>query len=227
MATDTTKTADETDPLQLRVPWLLLRIFVALVIAWGILEGATIARNQLVAWYQQSVAWVQRQTKGAEIVKVWVNAEEVPTSELIRRFSLEAKLNPIITHAIIEEESNGRIDAIRFEQHVFNRLPTRDAEQKRMLASSHGLMQVMGYHAAQSCHLQTWAELYDRAKNIKCGLKILSNNLKAAKGGTPAERLRNSLKAYNGSGPIAEEYAERIMARIADLLLTSLEAREV
>ncbi len=183
-----------------------------------------LAREYLLFQYEQARAWAMEQLTRTEIIReyVQIGEDERTTPELIASVSREMGVNPLITEAIIEQESGGKADAIRFEPHVFARLKTGSEDQRRMLASSHGLLQVMGHHAANTCGLKSWSELYKRSQNIRCGLTILKHALHQHRSVMkPGQRLRLALRSYNGSGEKAEQYADSVMARIADKLLTT------
>ena len=143
---------------------------------------------------------------------------EVDTKELVTTISQQMGVNPVITHAIIQAESGYNPAAIRFED---GKTPKGADSATRMKFASHGLMQVMGFNA-KKCGLD-WPDLYSKSDNIRCGLTILKDNLHSIKpNGTPSERLRTALRMYNGSGTMAEQYADRIMGAIADKLLTNI-----
>lgn len=187
---------------------------LAIVGAW---QGGKIASEAILAKYSEARAALVARFSRVEVKEVVRDAEAQPLTALIKSISHEQGINPIITWAIVERESNFNPAAIRFEDGM---MPKNADPQTRMKYSSHGLMQVMGFNAAK-CGLQ-WNELYDRAKNLRCGLSILRANLKSAKGKTPAERLRVALRMYNGRGPAAENYSDAVMGAIADALLQNL-----
>lgn len=183
------------------------------IVALTIVEGATSIGNTLTLQYHVARVAVRSLFVRAPVVRELVPAREVSTSELVATLSREAGINPIVTHAIIEQESGGKEDALRFEPHVYARMRGKTDEERRMLATSFGLTQVMGYHARQTCGLKSWAELLQPEKNIRCGLTVLKGNIKRT------GKLRAALVAYNGSGPDAERYGERVLARIAEKLI--------
>lgn len=126
-------------------------------------------------------------------------------------------LQPDLVKALIDVESSWKVDAIKFEPKLL-RGPT---EEDRMIASSHGLLQILGSWAkAGSCPgVNSWADLYDPAKNISCGVKILAE----AKAKTGS--VRKALMAYNGgircasqSCPAAEVHAQKVLASFAEKL---------
>lgn len=188
---------------------------VALCVAASVAisEAASIAYGYGARQYRAARTAILAQLTRVEVVREMLPAREVSTAELVATLSREMGINPIVTHAIIEQESGGREDALRFEPHVYARVKGRTDEERRMLASSFGLTQVMGYHARQTCGLKSWAELLQPEKNIRCGLTVLRDNLKRTR------RLRDALRMYNGSGERAEAYAEKVLARIGEKLV--------
>lgn len=179
----------------------------------AISEGASIVADYATRQYRAAAEYLAARLGETHIVRELVPAREVPTAELVRHLSIEAGISPIVTEAIIEQESGGKEDALRFEPHVYARVRGKTDEERRMLATSFGLTQVMGYHARQTCGLKSWAELLQPEKNIRCGLTVLKGNIKRT------GKLRAAIVAYNGSGPDAERYGERVLARIAEKLI--------
>lgn len=147
------------------------------------------------------------------------NTESTSQPGLAPLVTLKAKavgLPPELVKALVEVESGWKVDAVRFEP----KLMKGSTEEARAMASSHGLLQVLGSTAAQSCPtLKSWSELYDPAKNISCGVKILAE-AKAATGST-----KKALMAYNGgmrcasqSCPAAEAHAVKVLSKFAESL---------
>lgn len=205
--------------------WFLELVAVVLFL---LVVGEAFARvkQYAVTQYDRAYTWALEQVTRTEIIREYVHVEEATTEALVQSIARKMGMNPIIVEALIEQESAKRHDAIRFEEHVYRRIsleaPGLPDDQRRMLASSHGLMQVMGHNARRMCSM-SWADLYDRRKNIECGVTILKKNLTAHKTvKEPGARLRLALRDYNGRGERAEAYADRVMGRIADMLLVNL-----
>jgi soluble lytic murein transglycosylase-like protein len=116
--------------------------------------------------------------------------------------------------AIVDTESAYQIDAMRYEPAVFERLKGSPANSRMALASSHGLAQVMGYHAQKTCGLRSWIELTDPSKNLACAVTILNLNLKDSKGD-----VWTAVRMYNGSGSKAEGYANKVLANFTNLVV--------
>lgn len=125
------------------------------------------------------------------------------------------RIDPVLVKALIQAESGGKPNAIRYEPH----LARGGSDAARMEASSHGLMQVLARWAGHPLcpAVKTWADLYDPVKNIQCGTSILADSMR--KTGS----LRRALVAYNSGclkapcPPRSEEYAVRIMVQYAEL----------
>lgn len=163
------------------------------------------------------------------IEKVHVlDPERVPVEDLINQISADAGLNPLIIRALAEQESGKYlpIDRIRYEPQLMPKVnaPRHLNEIERQLyASSIGLTQVIyGLHK-ERCGLKSYADLLDPANSIRCSIIILKANLEACRHiKQPGLRLREALRMYNGRGEMAEAYADRVMQRLADMLLLNL-----
>lgn len=161
---------------------------------------------------------VKRITK-IEVVEKYVRPPELSTEELIDQISFEMKINPLITHGIARQESgkNYKDDALRFEPHLESRFAKlgRSKEETRMLATSIGVMQVIpGFHL-KTCGLDSYADLFDRATNIRCGLTVLKDCLAKYQSKKKLEQYKLALGCYNGS----ETYAGSIIRNIGEIAI--------
>jgi soluble lytic murein transglycosylase-like protein len=122
---------------------------------------------------------------------------------------------------IIDKESGGRPDAIRFEKSQMERAKkiTRNSSEQTMYASSIGPMQVMGWWAPQFG--MTWNDLVDVRTNVEVSCRIMAQCMSQARG-AKSEKFRQAAKCYNGSGPQAEKYADNFMRRLTAKALDSL-----
>lgn len=156
-----------------------------------------------------------------------VPLKQAELTDLVKAYSDKHGFrNLAIGFAMIDKESGGRSDRVRFEQSWkdqysgkpgFEREPWMTDIEYSFLFSSFGLMQVSWGLFKEECGLTSYSDLLIPATNIDCALKILSECLKRQKNISPQHiRLRVCFKEYNGSGPKAEAYALDIMARIAD-----------
>ncbi len=156
-----------------------------------------------------------------------LDPEQVPVEQLIDQLSADAGLNPLILKAIALQESGGfaRLDRYKHEAKLMgmtkNVRGTED--EKRLWSGSWGLLQVIPIIWQKPCQLRSYSDLIDPKTNIQCGITILKLNLeRCAHIKQPGARLREALRMYNGSGPDAEAYADKVMQRLADMMILSL-----
>lgn len=162
------------------------------------------AAHQWVALEQRLNAGVQEAQ--AEVVAAIATRHgyELPIAELpelspleiAEREALRHKINPAVVRSLLRHES---------------------AENQFALSNKGavGLMQVMPFNAKR-CGMKP-AELIDAEKNIKCGVKLFAEDLKATGGD-----LSNALRRYNG-GPNcvkyicreSEEHQRKVLALLA------------
>ncbi len=148
---------------------------------------------------------------------------EISLDAAIELVSSEFKLpDSVILRALIDQESSGGNALYRFEESVYVRRSAADSklysvDERRMLASSHGVAHVMGYRAEPDCKIH-WSRLYSPMEGLRCAARIMKANLAASTAKDPATRLREAFRRYNGSGPNAEYYADQMMARVGQLL---------
>jgi len=151
-----------------------------------------------------------------EIEKIiHVPEPERSVDELIQDIAPRYGVNPVVLRAIVARESGGKEDAIRFEPGQMGRAAkiTKNPEQQRMLASSHGVAQIMGWW---SPHFNIrWSDLYDPRTNLEVACAILRKGLDRRKGKPSAVALRGALEEYNGSSA----YADAVMRQIGDALI--------
>jgi hypothetical protein len=122
---------------------------------------------------------------------------------------------PVMT-ALIEAESAWEQLAFRMEPHLRGKVKHGDAG-----ACSYGLTQVVyGFHA-EACGLSNPVELYDPEIAVRCASKVLRECWSRAQGGSK-ERLRQSLRCYNGSGEKAEAYSKRVLAAVEEKLFAEV-----
>lgn len=128
---------------------------------------------------------------------------------------------PLFVSTIIDKESGGRRDAIRFERSQVERAKkiTRNSSEQTMYASSIGPMQVMGWWAPEFG--MTWNDLVDVRTNVEVSCRIMAQCMNKANG-SKSEKYRQAARCYNGSGPQADKYAENFMRRLTAKALDSL-----
>lgn len=184
----------------------------------GLEKAAAFASSK---WSEANSWLVEKVTR---IEYVTMEREQVPLSKLINELAKEQHINPIILKAIIEKESGGRWDRIRFEPHLlkgFKKEKNMTEAEHQMFATSIGLMQVVyGIHR-HHCGLSSYSELFDREKNLRCGIRVLKECLDRNKGSGGASMvLRKALGCYNGDKSGA--YADSVMQVLADMMVEKL-----
>ena len=144
-----------------------------------------------------------------------VERSEPSFNELLQTVPAQYGISPLLVSAMVKQESGGKKDAIRFEPSQMARAAkfTRDADQQRMLASSHCRLQVMGYNAAALGI--SWSELYDDQTCIEVSMKILKDCFDRHREKHKIDQMRGALACYNGS----TTYADAVLASIAEKLL--------
>lgn len=111
--------------------------------------------------------------------------EELDKFALVEREALRHKLNPSLARALMKVESNNNRFAV---SHV----------------GAIGAMQVMPFNAKR-CGLPHYGELFDEEKNIQCGVRILAEDMKAAK-----NNPQIALQVYNGGPKCVNKCKESI-----------------
>lgn len=117
-------------------------------------------------------------------------------SELAEKEALSAGLNPSLVRAVVHVESGGK-------------------EFAESAAGAIGVMQVMPFNTKR-CDLTHYSRLFIAEDNIRCGVKILSQELKVYGGD-----IVKALQAYNGGarcvGKCSESlgYARMVLAKMS------------
>jgi soluble lytic murein transglycosylase-like protein len=149
---------------------------------------------------------------------VEVEKPEESLEELLEEIPRTYGMSRIVVEEVIKKESDGNSNAIRFEAHHMSRAAkfTRNPDEQRMYASSHGLMQVMAWHLPPMG--LRWIDLHDKRTNVEVGTKILSDCYKRQKG-SKWEKYHGALTCYNGSGKYADDVMNKIGRRLAEGVL--------
>lgn len=149
------------------------------------------------------------------VVQVEIPKRERSIEQLIAEVPPKYGVSPTLAAAIASKESNGRRDAIRFEPSQMARAGkvSRNPDQQRAYASSHGVFQVMGYHAPR--FNLSWSDLYDPETNAEVAMSILKDCLDRHEGKKRYEQLRAALCCYNGS----TKYADDVLAKVGRALI--------
>ncbi len=220
----TTETVDSNRSFLASISLFLIKLGVTiglLVIAsYYVNIGYIRAKDYIYSKYSTLIS----NFKQVEIVKEYVNEAELPIEELTEIISRKHQLPSVVLQALISKESNNGKSVYRFEPRVFSRLDTKkhSEDERRMLASSHGIAQVMGFNAQSRCGIH-WSKLYDNYTGLECGAKILREELnRTNKNDEIGDRIWFALRSYNGSGGDAEKYADNVMSTIGKLLINNL-----
>jgi soluble lytic murein transglycosylase-like protein len=143
--------------------------------------------------------------------------------QFVKVIAPKYQLDPYIVLAICEKESGFDSTEVRLENGFYRKyvrpmnITTVDSV---LLSASYGLMQVMGLSLYDDGYFGKNAEksygfigrMIDRymvepATQIECGCEHLRKKFKVL------GNIRDAVRAYNGSGPQAEAYADDVLAR--------------
>ncbi len=152
--------------------------------------------------------WVEAQLTPKTVTTV-VDPNDASMDDLIEAAARRRGISPALARAIAQVESAGGRYVYRFEPALYEAmkgLRVSDSE-RRALASSHGVMHVLGRNA-QRCGLQ-WSQLYIPRLGIDCGIKILSDCLSRTK------TVDRALICYNGS----PEYPDKVKIALANAVI--------
>jgi len=203
-----------------------LTILIISLILWAYLNWRTVKRIMALCFYLVPLValtagfiMINREPDVLiERVKVEVPKGEEKIEDLINEIPSSYGVSKIVVQSIITRESGGDSKAIRFEAHHMSRASkfSKNPDQQRMYASSHGLMQVMAWHMPPLG--LSWTDLYDKRTNIEVGTKILRNCLDKHKNKSKYQQYYGALTCYNGS----EKYAQEVMSEIGKALINEV-----
>jgi hypothetical protein len=204
--------------------WIAL-FGTVVIMAHVIHTGTQIALSTAGQLVDEAKATVQEKLALEPIEKFKPQPKSIEA--MIEEVAADNGIPAAVIRAMAVQESGhlGSTDRVRFEPHLMSRFKPpahlNDIE-KKFYASSFGLLQVIyGFHA-KTCGLKSYSDLLVPKKNAVCAIKVLKANLAQTKG-TPAQRMREALRRYNGSGPQAEKYADQVMVRIGEEVLNGME----
>lgn len=151
-------------------------------------------------------------------VPVEVERSEASVRELIETIPPKYGISPLLAAAIVERESGGKKDAIRFEPGQVERArklaPKGSSKDTiNMYASSHCFFQVMGWHAPS--YDMSWADLYKPQTCAEVAMAILKNCMDRHEGKKKVDQIHGALTCYNGS----TQYADAVLGRLGELLI--------
>lgn len=217
--------------------WIfMLKIVVVLaLVCWGsiyVVKFLGIASEKITEKYQiysntfrENFGLIEYRTK-------LIPADQANLKDLVENYSKKYSVSPAVTWSLIDIESAGNPSRIRFEQTWKTQYGKKHPKPAWMndieydlLFSSYGLMQVGFLIHADRCGLDSFVDLFDPAVNLDCGLSYLAQCLdKRQDVKEKGKRLWMCLRDYNGKGPLAEKYADKVMARLADYLINESDA---
>lgn len=162
-----------------------------------------------------SGGWKPKPEIVERIKEVTVERPEPSIKTLIQDIPPKYGLPPLLVAAMVERESGSQKDASRFEPGQMSRAykQTNNEQKARMLATSWGYMQVMGWWA-KDFNL-SWSDLLDGETNVEVGCSILKKCLDRQKTGTKLKRIHAALWCFNGS----PAYADAILSRLGGILI--------
>lgn len=163
-------------------------------------------------------------------VPVEVEKPEPRLEELIEEAPRMGMPKPVaLTLLEMEDGGRNRREAKRCEwESKFwleqaNRI-TKDPEQRDAYRCSYGVFQVAGWHAPK--YGMIWADLLDMRNNFEVAATVWGNCFAQVKKANPgADRYRTyraAFRCYNGSGPAAERYADKAMAKLERMAVNKL-----
>jgi hypothetical protein len=165
-----------------------------------------------------SMVYGYQELKPRPIEQVVIEVPEAQRNfnEYLRESARAYGIPESIAVAMMQQESGGKKNAIRFEPGQMERaraISKASGDQLRMYSSSHCQMQIMGWHAPK--YGLAWSDLYDSKTCAELGMKIMGDCVSRHKGKKPLDKVKGALTCYNGS----EEYAKAILNRIGQKLL--------
>lgn len=213
--------------LSVRVAVYLFSILLTVATFLALTYYASIAKERIWTFAEatkaKAISWAWSVLPEPEMrVKV------LPAPNLdsvLKIVSSEYDIPLFVLQAIADKESSYGRNLYAFEPDTFIRRTSADRSlsenERRMMSSSHGVLHVMGYVAQQSCHL-SWPSLYNTLLGVRCGAKILRDNLNSVRQLPTAEaRLRSALKLYNSGsleGKNGIDYTNDVMARMVKFI---------
>jgi len=221
--------SDLTYPIVKGVCAFIIAICLGFIVLVGVNKGSTVALDYVTEQKQVLTDWAMEKISRVELVPTI--AEKIPLEKLIESTAKKYKIPKVLLQAVVEKESAGDNSKWRyhFEEEKFKKFvangtyPNLTEDEVRMMASSHGMGQVMGFNALPECGV-TWDQLYDRGTGIDCAGNMLAKKFHAAEKNTKdiAQRIWLTFKSYNGSGPAAENYADKTVKIMNGLLFAQL-----
>ena len=186
----------------------------------------SIIKSIIVSALLTSGVWVYKEVQPPKIEQIIVEVPEAQRNfkEYLRESARAYGVPETVAFAMIQQESGGQRNAIRFEPGQMERakkLSKATGEQLRMYSSSHCEAQVMGWHTPELG--LTWSDLYNPQTCAEVSMKIMGNCMNRHKNKLALDKVKGALTCYNGS----EEYARAILNRLGQKLLETHLATEM
>lgn len=146
-------------------------------------------------------------------LQMLIKPNDLPIETLACSIAEQKGIKCDLILAIIEVESANGTQLTRYEPTLFDKWERdrkyldRTANERRSLASSHGLMHILGSTSEEFCS-KPYSAMYDNEENLRCGIAYLLSCFQ--KTNDPWEAVR----CYNGTGPGAVNHANRVFAAL-------------
>lgn len=166
--------------------------------SWAVMELERVA-----------LAWLDSLTPQAEAAEAPPPPKTI--AGVVRSVAKEYRIDPLLVEAVIEQESNWKLDAMRYEPRLAQKFAEAGYRSDVItpLATSFGLMQVVfGLHR-ERCGVESPVDLLDAETNVRCGVSYLRACFDKSK------NVRAALVCYNGG----EAYAQKVIERLAQKLV--------
>ncbi len=166
-----------------------------------------------------------------EIEKIIHVPEVEPTMDEVLDDAPKHGMERVVAEVLLHNEDGGkwRKNAIRCEWQskfwlqVATKLAPKDPAQRDAMRCSYGPFQVAGWHAPK--YGMVWSDLLDTRNNLEVAAAVFGtckqqaqNKFKGDTWGT----YRDAFRCFNGSGPDAEAYANRSMARLSQIAVARM-----
>lgn len=205
--------------------WWATKQLTRLVVGCGLAVGVARGVDAVTTWGQVQYALARERV--LDLVPVRTEVREVSELELgdiVAQVSKAHGLDPIVMETLVELESGGGKFRYRFEPGLYaalrrsSKYKGRSDDEVRMMASSHSEFHILGASGEHFCGLK-WHQLHTTPTAAQCAGTILGKLFAEEKATRePGERLRRVFRKWNGSGEIAERYADKAMAVVAKKL---------
>lgn len=142
---------------------------------------------------------------------ITIRANKETIAYIIEQESRKAGIDPILTTAIIMQESSGNPLAKNFERSLAGKF------KDKALITATGLMQVVPAYHMKTCGLKNVKELENPATNIKCGLKHLKSCFNKQASNSKTKRFQGAIACYNAGSKPSPTYVksvEKILRKI-------------